>query len=228
MTDPTFDGPSKRIVIPATTPISAQNVYSAWKRWVLVGNAEWVEAFRPVAGDPISPTQNVAPYFFLNTSAGWRIQPFEANHELRVAGNLYSEDPDLSMFAPTLGAYTVTVVVERSASSIEVLTGGGSVPTADQVAEAVWQKSIPSDYAAGSAGQKLGALPSANDIATIVSGSGLTPAQATMLLELYRLGGLDPTRPLVVSSTRRRVPESGSDIDQRILDNGGVITVERQ
>lgn len=223
-----FDGQNKRIVVDSTAPFSAQDMYSRWKEWVLAGNAEWSEAFRSVAGDPISPTQSVAPYFFLNTSAGWRIRPHEANHELRVAGNLYSEDPDLSLFAPTLGAFTVTVVVERSASSIEVLTGGGSVPTANDVADAVWQKNVPGSYAVGSAGQRLGTLPSADDVATVVAGSGLTSAQATMLLELYRLGGLDPTRPLVVSSTRRRVPESGSDIDQRILDNGGVITVERQ
>lgn len=47
--------------------------------------------------------------------------------------------------------------------------------------------------------------------------NGLTSNQATMLLEIYRLMGLDPSRPLYVSKTARTaLPE----IDQTIDDNG--------
>lgn len=46
------------------------------------------------------------------------------------------------------------------------------------------------------------------------------------LLDLYRLSGLDPTRPLVVSSTERR---AGPEIVQPISeDEQGVVTVTRQ
>jgi hypothetical protein len=55
----------------------------------------------------------------------------------------------------------------------------------------------------------------------------LTPTQSTMLLEIYRLYGLDPTKPLVVSTSARKVPASGSDIDQTITDNSGTITIQR-
>lgn len=55
----------------------------------------------------------------------------------------------------------------------------------------------------------------------------LTPTQETMLLEMYRLLGLDPARPLVVSPASRRVPADGSDIDQSIAEVAGVVTVTR-
>jgi hypothetical protein len=46
-----------------------------------------------------------------------------------------------------------------------------------------------------------------------------------MLLELYKLMGLDPTCPLVVTQTTRSV---GDDISQSISDNNNTVTVTRQ
>jgi len=46
--------------------------------------------------------------------------------------------------------------------------------------------------------------------------NGLTINQSTMLLELYRLMGLDPTKPLFVSKNQRI---AGDEIKQRIDDN---------
>jgi hypothetical protein len=56
---------------------------------------------------------------------------------------------------------------------------------------------------------------------------GLTAPQAQMLLELYDLMGLDPSKPLVIGPTSRKVPANGSEIDQAISDVGGVVTVTR-
>jgi hypothetical protein len=56
---------------------------------------------------------------------------------------------------------------------------------------------------------------------------GLTAPQALMLLELYQLMGLDPSLPLVVTSTSRKVPANGSEIDQAITDASGTVTVQR-
>ena len=58
-------------------------------------------------------------------------------------------------------------------------------------------------------------------------GAGLTTLQATMLLEMYKLLGLDPTKPLVVTSTTRKVPANGSDIDQTITTVSDEVTVQR-
>ncbi len=54
--------------------------------------------------------------------------------------------------------------------------------------------------------------------------NGLTTGQATMLLELYLLMGLSPTKPLIVTKTRRYV---GADIDQTIENNSNQTTVTR-
>jgi hypothetical protein len=40
-------------------------------------------------------------------------------------------------------------------------------------------------------------------ILTLENNPGLTTTQATMLLEMYELLGLDPTKPLVVTKTAR-------------------------
>ena len=45
------------------------------------------------------------------------------------------------------------------------------------------------------------------------SGGGLTPTQATMLLEMYELLGLDPTKPLVVTETARDAGNISQTID---------------
>ncbi len=61
------------------------------------------------------------------------------------------------------------------------------------------------------------------DSNTVVTAS-LTTAQETMLLEVYRLLGLDPTRPLVVSPTSRT---AGSEISQSIAVAGSEYTAQR-
>lgn len=58
---------------------------------------------------------------------------------------------------------------------------------------------------------------------TTVSAS-LSPQQETMLLEMYRLLGLDPTRPLVVSPSSRT---AGSEISQSISASGSTYTAQR-
>jgi hypothetical protein len=177
----TFDGANKLIIVNdgPTHDWDAQEVYSRWKEWVLTDdNSKYVEAFRSVAGDPISNTQNISPYIFLNNTAGWRIRCHESDHEMHVTGNLYGEDPDLPLFTPTLGDFTVVVTIDRSAASITT---------------------------------------------TVTSGSGLSTDQSTMLLEMYKLLGLDPTKPLVVTPTTRKVPADGSDINEV----GNDVTVQR-
>lgn len=141
MADPAFDGATKRIIMPSAAPADVVDIYSAWKRWVLDNdaNSAWEPAFRVIGGDPIGPGLTVAPYFFLNTPAGWRIRPYESTHELRLTGNLYSEDPNLSLFAATLGAYTVTTVVERSASAQTVSVGSGLSPSEQQKLTEIYQ-----------------------------------------------------------------------------------------
>lgn len=83
------------------------------------------------------------------------------------------------------------------------------------LAAAVWNSLVASFQSPGSMGEAL---------ATAGSG-GLSPTQVTMLTELYRLAGLDATRPLVVTSTTR---DAGVEIEQTIVEApAGTVTVTR-
>lgn len=66
--------------------------------------------------------------------------------------------------------------------------------------------------------------PELNHLLTLQNGEGLNSTQATMLLEIYRLYGLDPTRPLVVTKTNR---SAGAGINQNISTNDNQTTISR-
>lgn len=214
----TFDGPNKLVILsPGTVSFDVKDLYSRWKEWVATDdNSKYIFAFSSVAGDPIGPGLNIASYIFLNTTGGWKLRPQEASHELVITGNLYSIDSTLSLFVPTLGAYTVTTIIERSSAAIAVTVGG--------IDQATVQAALTAQ------GYTTARAPKLDNVdATISSliGQGLTSNQTTMLLEMYKILGLDPTKPLVVTPTSRKVPANGSDIDQDITKVGDVVTIQR-
>lgn len=144
------------------------------------------------------------------------------------------------MSANLAGASSVEAAMTGIASAVASILGTGSVSNADMratagmsatisvstsdplspqsLAAAVWNALVATYQAPGSMGEAM---------ATAGAG-GLSPTQADMLLRLYQLAGLDPTKPLVVTATSRKVPENGSDIEQTIDESSGTITVTRQ
>jgi len=123
MTSPLQYDPVTRIIQVAATPVSgvvsldvARDVYSDAKE-------QWLDdpvlrrlrfPYTAIGGEPIGPGVNVGSYVFLDTEAGWVLRPFEADHEVRFVGNLFSADPDLPLFTATLGSFSVTIAMERS------------------------------------------------------------------------------------------------------------------
>ena len=146
-----FSGVEKIIYLhPDVTTIDVkEDIYSAWKEWVLLrDNSRFLEAIRVVGGDPITNIVSLgATYFLIN---GWKIRPAEGSYSLAVNGNLYSDD-GLDPFINTLGDYNVRISMNRSNLIDTVSTGGGSGGLT--VAE----------------NAKLMSLPSAATIATAVS-----------------------------------------------------------
>lgn len=215
-----FDGSNKLIILDTgVVTFTASEIYSRWKDWVLLSdNSKYEFAFSSVAGDPISSTQVISPYIFLNTTAGWRIRPDETDHQLSIDGNLYSVDPNLNLFVSTVGDFTVTIVINRSAASITTTVSGTALDESTVINALNTQ---------GYTTIRSNKLDNLNASVSSISGTGLSDAQATMLLEMYKLFGLDPTKPLIVTSTTRKVPANGSDINQTITENGTEITVQR-
>jgi len=83
--------------------------------------------------------------------------------------------------------------------------------------DALWNSLATAYNTAGTMGELLNAAGS----------GGLASEFQTILRELYLLAGLDPTKPLVVAATSRKVPANGSEIDQTITDVSGTVTVQR-
>ncbi len=160
----TFDGPNKLIIISAVTTFTVIDMYSRWKEWVQTDdNSKYIQAFRSIAGDPIGPGLAVAPYVFLNTTDGWRIRPGESNHELAIVGNLYSEDSLLSMFVPTVGTFTVNVIIERSSAAIAVTVGG--------IDQATVQSALTAQGYTTTRAPKIDQLDDINSAVTYISGT---------------------------------------------------------
>lgn len=131
----TFNPTDKRIVLDTNT-ITVQEIYSSWVDWVVLSdNIKYQPAFLAVGGDSLGSGLSIPPYYFL--ANGWRVRPMESSHTLTITGNLFVDgggDP----IVPTLGNFNVLIrsVVPVQAQGIS--TSGGSSPSANEVADAVW------------------------------------------------------------------------------------------
>lgn len=144
----TFDGQNLLIIINnGITSVSADTIYSLWKQWVKSGsNAGFPPAFRTIGGDNLGGGLEVGAYYFLQNQYGWRIRPYEGNHELTITGNIYAEDTTKNTFVPTLGNYTT--VIRSQVSSLTQQTAFSS----EGIGNAVWNVATGS-FAANTMGQ---------------------------------------------------------------------------
>lgn len=113
------------------------------------------------------------------------------------------------------------VLVRNSVSVNSQNSAGLIVTTVGGVDQATVQAAMTAQGYTTTRAPKLDNLDVA--VSSLV-GAGLTSAQATMMLELYRLMGLDPTKPLVVQPTGRT---AGAEIEQTYVKVGEVVTVTR-
>ena len=115
-----FDGINKVISLPNTGSYDTEiNLYSEWKEWIaLSDNAKFLPAFDTTGGDDIGTGQEIAPYFFLRTDLGWRIQAPEQDGDVVIQGNLFPRVSGQSLFLPPLGDYTVLITQSLSAKAV--------------------------------------------------------------------------------------------------------------
>ena len=123
-----FRGTNKLIVVnTGITELDVQvDLYSDFKEWLKTDdNAKYKPAIRTVGGDPTTGIKSVAPYFFLTN--GWKIRPQEGDHTLTISGNLFVDEPGTygyNLTIPTIGDYTVTVVLSTTSDAIVISAGG--------------------------------------------------------------------------------------------------------
>ena len=145
----TFDGATKTIILSSgTTDISIVDLWSRWADWLAISdNSKYLPALRYVGGDAISATKNLGVTFFIIN--GWRIRPYEGDHRLTVAGNLYTDPAGFSPFTNTLGSFNI--VIEMAVSNLSDST----VAQMDQINAAVYRGEVALDVAHGSIGSSF-------------------------------------------------------------------------
>lgn len=97
-----------------------------------------------VGGTPYGGGRFQGTDYFLRNDLGWRIRPYEADHELQIIGNLRPTLITEATIIPTIGDYVVYAPQERSGVFQVVETGVSGVSEqdkddiADKSAVTVW------------------------------------------------------------------------------------------
>lgn len=128
-----FDGVNKTITVTNTLIEVRRDLYSAWKRWAVVGdNLKYLQAFRSVGGDGIGGGSSSPNFFFLMNN--WKIVVDGVVAEFKY--NLYCEESSNETYTPFV--YVNGGNATNSVSSSPVVTvveDSGSGLTASQTAE---------------------------------------------------------------------------------------------
>jgi hypothetical protein len=195
----TFDANNKIIQLDSFL-VSEREILTAYVDWsVLDDHLKY--------GVVIDQTGGVAPialYLFLND--GWKVRPLESDGITTITGNLLTDDGS-SPISATLGNFNVLVNLETPVLAAAIEVSGGTTLTANAIASAVWANANAVDL-----------INKTDQINTV------TQAQSDMILEIYRLYGLDPSRPLIVTNTSRK---AGTEIQQVINSSTNTTTITR-
>lgn len=123
----TFDGVTKVITLTAgTTELDVLDLYSRWKDWVTLDNANFLPAFEAVGGNPIDVSSGTSVPLYAFLTNGWRVRPQSANHTLYVFGGVLLVAGGGDPFIDPIGSYVVRINYQQPVQAITVSTSGGS------------------------------------------------------------------------------------------------------
>jgi hypothetical protein len=133
----TFNGTAKTITLPpGMVTLDLIDLHSRWKDWVRAGNAGFAPAFFTVGGDiPAIPL-----YLFLRN--GWDTIPDAAHHTLNVINGIYEREGGGDPFNDPVGAYKIRINRQIPGVAIGYSTNGVVGPSAAEIANAVWAKTL--------------------------------------------------------------------------------------
>lgn len=166
--------------------------------------------FRTI-GDPIGQA-SIGPYVFLNNTTGWRMQPYDADHEVNLKGNLIPESVVSGLSVPlwvSRPGRTIIIPSDRSAQALSIDSGSGSSLTQQNVRDAMGLSSTGGNPSVES---------QLNDIIQAIASGTLTSAQATQLSEIAKRLSLDPADPFTFTPNEMR--SASGDIIIKITGNG--------
>jgi hypothetical protein len=151
-----FDGTTKVVTITTDTELNVLDLWSRWVDWWLTSdNSKYGLAMEQVGGNDIDTVAGTSIPIYIYLQDGWKIKPKEANHTLAVTNGILLTDDSSDPFTDTDGAFMVRINYQQPVQALTVSTGGGSAPTASQVADAVWDEALSGHTTAGTAGKEL-------------------------------------------------------------------------
>ena len=192
------------------------DLYSRWKDWLLLSdNIKYYQAFRYVGGDPTVGSDSLGITYFLTN--GWRIQPFSANHRLQVAGNLFTNEGD-SPFELVSGSFQVQVENKVSNLTDSTVVGLGDISSSiENIQTDVTYISASIGPIGDEVSDISGSLTVIGDEVSDISGSidflqtDIDDIQVKQT-EVWELHGLNITKPLLVTQTKRTFGTVDQDI----------------
>lgn len=115
-----------------------------------------------VGGNTIDIVAGTSIPIYIYLVNGWKIRPKEADHTLVVTNGILLTSDSSDPFIDTVGDFVVRVNYQQPVQALGVATGGGVAPTAEEIAEAVWDKLLADHTADGSFGKKLSQVLTTN------------------------------------------------------------------
>lgn len=231
---------SKKIYLSAFTenkPLDTIFVYTEVQ--ALRRSVESHQSFLPMirAGGNVEIIPGVsATQPYVQLLRGCRIVPYDSNHFIRLVRETFTDDglEGIDCFDRSTLSSRVDIDIDIDKIEIKELD-------VTEVGNLVWSSSkTPYDSVPGTMGNELVSLttkinnipsevrtelgPELSHVLTLQNGQGLDSAQALMLLEIFKLYGLNPLEPLVVTTTTR----SAGDIHQTIDTNETRTIITRQ
>lgn len=218
-----FDGISKIIYVhPDVTEFDIRSdLYSSWIDWVVLrDHLKYVPALRVTGLDPVGNGIFTGDIYFLIN--GWKLVCDLT--KTKITGVLYSDDYDTAYYDSNL----LPVYPASVSAIVNTVSTSGSGATITEIESSTILAKQSTVNVIQSAVNNLPSLirqelsPELTHITSLQN--GLTQNQATMLLELYDIMGLDPTKPLVVTMNSR----TAGDIAQSITATPSSTTMVRQ
>lgn len=222
----TFDGINRLIIInEGVTELDVQqDIYSAWKEWVLLEtNAKYLSAFQTIGGEPTVAGQRLdVTYFLIN---GWRIKPYSGSYSLNIIGNIFTSTgddikipADINRFYPN----NISININTSVIVRQLNNTGDSVDLSGIENQLNSQSSqlVTID-------NRLVNIESMFNnpiVATLEQNQeDILLNMQQMLLELWKINGLDTNLQMTVNKNGRTV----GDISQTFQTSGTSVIVTR-
>ena len=156
----TFDGPNRLILINygETALDFTDDIYSRWKEWVRMEDySKYPNALSVIGGETIGGGQFVGATYFLEN--GWRIKPWEGNHNFDLTGNIYTREEGETPYVNTDGNWKINITNRVSTLVFKVETAGsgsaGATINPYDIAQAVWNYSTSASLDTEAFGEHL-------------------------------------------------------------------------